>query len=328
MCPLDVREGWEDLPLVLDRLMFMVGLSGLPCRGERERKVSHIILAHRVQDREADIFEFLVHPRRKNTHLLIRAAQPRLVEIAGEPSTLFDAAARAPVVGTRLVKVGAKSKPGQALEQREALLTLRLACVQVCRGRQSTPVWLVRASEEGAPLGVEPIEWVLLCTQEVSTAAQAQEMVAYYALRWRVERFHFVLKSGLGFEKVQIDSGEALKKLLCVYSIVAWRLLYLLYLSLQESPRSSSEVFDRMSLLVLEQAQLDRAVGPLGASGAVVVGELSGAVSAIAVLGGFRGSPSAPLPGVKSLWLGLRRLEGMVEGFHLAFKMMRHKGQD
>ena len=150
----------------------------------------------------------------------------------------------------------------------------------------------------------------------------------YYALRWRVERFHFVLKSGLGFEKVQIDSGEALKKLLCVYSIVAWRLLYLLYLSLQESPRSSSEVFDRMSLLVLEQAQLDRAVGPLGASGAVVVGELSGAVSAIAVLGGFRGSPSAPLPGVKSLWLGLRRLEGMVEGFHLAFKMMRHKGQD
>ena len=34
MVPLDVRDGWEDLPLVLDMLMFMVGLSGLPWRGD------------------------------------------------------------------------------------------------------------------------------------------------------------------------------------------------------------------------------------------------------------------------------------------------------
>ncbi len=49
-------------------------------------------------------------------------------------------------------------------------------------------------------------------------------------------------------------------------------------------------------------------------------------VRAIAGLGGFVGRPSQKEPGVKSLWLGLRRLEAMVEGWRLAaiaFGVMR-----
>jgi hypothetical protein len=38
----------------------------------------------------------------------------------------------------------------------------------------------------------------------------------------------------------------------------------------------------------------------------------------VARLGGFVSVPSAPDPGVKSLWLGFRKLQNMVEGFLLA----------
>jgi hypothetical protein len=42
------------------------------------------------------------------------------------------------------------------------------------------------------------------------------------------------------------------------------------------------------------------------------------ALQAVAKIGGFVWVPSAPDPGVKSLWLGFRKLNDMVAGFLLA----------
>jgi hypothetical protein len=44
------------------------------------------------------------------------------------------------------------------------------------------------------------------------------------------------------------------------------------------------------------------------------------ALLAVAKAAGFVSVPSAPIPGVKSLWLGCRKLNDMVAGFLLATK--------
>jgi len=49
--------------------------------------------------------------------------------------------------------------------------------------------------------------------------------VEYYARRWLVERYHYVLKSGCRVEELQLGAADRLERALALYSIVAWRLL-------------------------------------------------------------------------------------------------------
>ncbi len=51
----------------------------------------------------------------------------------------------------------------------------------------------------------------------------------WYSYRWLIERYHFVLKSGCGLEKLQLETGRRIEMALATYSIVAWRLLWLTY---------------------------------------------------------------------------------------------------
>ena len=277
-----------------------------------------------INDREADIFDFLAAPRRKNTHLLIRAAQPRRVQVLGgdgKPQSLFVAAANAPIVACQSVEVGRKpDRPA-----RQAHLTIRLAQVQVLppvarakkEGLVAVPVWLVRACEETPSEGVEPIEWVLLCTLPIADGAEAAQIVEYYAKRWQIERFHYTLKSGCAVEALQIDDGLALRKILSLYSVVAWWLLYLTFLARKEPDHPAEELLEAPALAVLEHANRK----PVRTAADIV--------DAVSRLGGFRRVPSAPTPGVKSLWIGLRRLYDMVAGWQLACKALSPPtGQD
>ena len=53
------------------------------------------------------------------------------------------------------------------------------------------PLTVVLAREIAPPDGIEPIEWLLVTTLAVTTAADAERIVTWYRSRWRIERFHF-----------------------------------------------------------------------------------------------------------------------------------------
>ncbi|MDQ3921622.1 MAG: IS4 family transposase [Actinomycetota bacterium] len=272
-----------------------------------------------VMDREADLFELFAAPRRAGVEWIIRSAQPRRVALVfgGSTSTLEEVVDQAPVGGRRTVLVHARADQAE----REALLSIRWAPVQVLpprhKGLSSHPpirVWVVAATEENPPEGVaEPLRWVLLSTLPTQSVEEAWERVRTYALRWRVEQLHFVLKSGCRFERLQVDTASALQKALSLYSVVAWRLLYVLYLSREAPDAPAEEVVSPTEQQVL-QAAVERPVQTVAQ-----------VVLAVAQVGGFRAYPSAPLPGVQSLWWGFRRLEAMVEGYQLALQQtQRH----
>jgi transposase Tn5 family protein len=274
-----------------------------------------------IADREADVFAYLAAPRRENTELLIRACRPRAVIVdhpAGEGSaeraSLLAVARQAPVVGQMPVTI--PRQPGQP--EREAILELRLSTAQVQPPRHrkaaepATPiaVGIVCATELAPPAGEKPIQWILVTTQAVADAEAARQLVRDYARRWVIERWHYTLKSGCRVERLQIDDAASLQHALAVYGVVAWRLLWLTYLARLEPEKPAGELVEPEERAVLEEAS----GGPVRTARQVV--------RAIARLGGFAGSPSQGEPGVKSLWLGLRRLEAMVEGWQLAFQAM------
>ena len=269
-----------------------------------------------IQDREGDVFDFLAAPRRPATDLLVRAAQPRNVTIpgtepaAGEPpAQLFAVAAAAPVVGSLSVKVPAK---GQRRE-RTATLTLRACPVLVQPPVHRPPgaaaaapqqLWVLRAAEEQPPAEAPAIAWVLLTTRPVEEAVTAAELVGYYALRWRLERLHYVLKSGLKAEALQ--HGDAtVQPALALYYLVAWHLLLCTYLARTEPEAPATAVFEPTEVQVLSAA-----VGqPLDT--------VEDAYYALARLVGYQRYRGSNPPGVKRLWWGYRRLQDLVLGYEL-----------
>ena len=52
------------------------------------------------------------------------------------------------------------------------------------------------AQEIHPPEGQEPIEWLLITTLPIPAFADAQQIVLWYPFRWRIERFHYTVKTG------------------------------------------------------------------------------------------------------------------------------------
>jgi len=271
-----------------------------------------------IQDREADIFAFVAQPRRSNTHLLIRASEPRRVEVLlnGEINTtylLFDAIAQIPPSGfyTFTVPRRADQDPREAaLEVRFSPMTL-LAPVNRHKEDPSEPqsVWIVQVREKQPPAGVTPVEWTLISTMPVNSVDQARAMVVRYSRRWVIERLHYTLKSGCNVERLQLEDFESLTKAMALYYIVAWRLLHLTYEARINPETPVTEVLGPDEITVLTKVSKQS------------VDTVANAIILIAKLGGYTYYKTAPPPGVKVLWLGWRKLEAMVEGFKLATEL-------
>ena len=69
--------------------------------------------------------------------------------------------------------------------------------------------------------GREPILWVLLTTLPVNSMEQIAKIVRIYELRWLIECFFKLLKSGFGLEDLRFDGSEKIARHLTVTTIAA-----------------------------------------------------------------------------------------------------------
>ena len=187
-----------------------------------------------IADREADIadiYDLFAYPRRECSHLLIRVAYNRRVE--HEAKYLWEAVRQSSILGEVTVEIGRRGDQ----QPRKATLTIRVASLSICppanrpdkASLASIPIHIVLAEEDVPPAGVKPVCWFLLATFPVETFEDAIRCVRYYSYRWLIERYHFVLKSGCGMEKLQLETADRIHRALATYCIVSWRLLWLTY---------------------------------------------------------------------------------------------------
>ncbi|MCY0882125.1 MAG: IS4 family transposase [Firmicutes bacterium] len=181
---------------------------------------------------ESDIYDVFVAAQHSSYDVLVRSAHNRQVQHPGARQ-LWEAAESADILGTDVIDVPRKEDH----PLRQASLTLRATTVQlqVPHGREKeelgTPtVQIILAKETHPPEGQASIGWMLLTTLPVTTFEETRQLVRWYTYRWRIERFHFILKSGGSHvEKLQRETFERLTRAITLYSIIAWRLLWMTY---------------------------------------------------------------------------------------------------
>lgn len=271
----------------------------------------------RVCDRGADIYEFLMSCHAEGHGYVVRAAQDRaVVSAAGVVAAhLFDSARQAVSLGE--FNLGLRARHGQAartarLSVSAVRLTLR-APWRPGHGRGTLPpltCTVVRVWEAAPPVGVEALEWFLLCDAAVTTFEQALEIALQYATRWLVEEFHKALKTGLGIEKLQLETGAELMAAAALLSVIALRLLHLreIVRLIPDAPAPASGL-DPLELEVLA-AKTKRTL--------TTVREVA---LALGRLGGHLNRKSDGLPGWITLWRGYVVLQSLVDGVRLAHKL-------
>ncbi|MDC0935624.1 IS4 family transposase [Pirellulales bacterium] len=272
-----------------------------------------------VADSEADIYELFAEPRNTDCqgelHLLIRACQNRALK--DQDGHILEAVrstrclARYTVsVSSRKPKIAIRSKNRQAardariaeVEVRATRLTLRPP-PRPDRKLPPVAVNVVLVEEPSPPAGQTPIQWILITTLPVDSAEQALQIVDYYTIRWQIEVYFRTLKSGCRVESRYFERVSRLLNCLAVYSIAAWKILYLCRLS-RECPDLSCDVVLYPSEWKAVYMAVRKKEPP------ETPPTLNEIVRMIASLGGYVMRKSTQ-PGTQTLWIGLQRLHDL-----------------
>lgn len=276
-----------------------------------------------VQDREADVWSFFRAQRASNVDLLVRVHQPRKVEVtaSGQVLPLEQAAGQLPPVGQMQVQIERHNQSVQLTLQVSAAAVTVLPPKDLSASKHKVKdLYLVRAREVAATDGQgrsvfdeqQAAEWLLLTSYPVEQASDAFRVVRWYALRWRIERLHYVLKSGgLQVERLQFETIQVLFNAFAFYSIIAWRVLYLTYLARQDSQSPAHEHFDSLELQLLKASSKPAQNNKPADNNSVTT--LKQAVAALGRLVNFQPTAKQPLPGVKLLAQALLKLHHMKE---------------
>lgn len=254
-----------------------------------------------VGDRESDIFELYCLTQELGTHFIVRMQTDRL---AGDGAhTISSEMEEIAIKGLHRVQV--RDQNGEM-----TAVTLELKCkrihVQPPIGKQkrypALDLTVIHATERDAPKGRKPIDWKLMTDLPARTRAEVIEKIDWYALRWKIEVFHKILKSGCKAEDSKLRTADRLANLMAVYCILSWRVFWLTMLN-----RAAPDAAPTTALTASEISLLDQLVVDAG-NRRCHPGTLSYYLTKLARLGGYLARSNDPPPGNTVIWRGLSRL--------------------
>ncbi|MFH1763090.1 MAG: transposase [Gemmatimonadota bacterium] len=100
---------------------------------------------------------------------------------------------------------------------------------------------MVHALEEKPPPDTKAVEWFLLTTLRITSIEHAEQCLRWYRLRWRIEDWHRVLKSGCRIEDLAHKTAERLRRAIAINLVIAWRIMLMTLLG-RETPELPAEV--------------------------------------------------------------------------------------
>jgi hypothetical protein len=194
----------------------------------------------------------------------------------------------------------------------EAVLEIRYRKIRVLPpiGKQkrypALTLTVIHAEERGTPRNRKRIDWKLITDLPLGSRADAIEKLEWYALRWKIEVFHKILKSGCKAEESKLRTAQRLANLISVFCILSWRVFWMTMLN-----RSVPDAQPTLALTATEIALLDRLVSDRPQARRKT---LSHYLTKIAKLGGYLARANDPPPGNTVMWRGLSRLTDIALG--------------
>ena len=153
-----------------------------------------------VGDRESDIYELFCAAHDSGSHFLVRTCVDRL---AGDGEhTIHQQMSKVAPGGLHRIEV--RDAKGR---ESKAALEIRFQRLQIFppigKQKRYPPLSLtvIHARERGQPKDRDRIDWKLITDLPVRSLKKAVEKLKWYALRWKIETFHKILKSGCRVEE-------------------------------------------------------------------------------------------------------------------------------
>jgi hypothetical protein len=228
-----------------------------------------------ICDREADIFE-LFDEQRQNSRvdLLIRARYNR--NITEEPFKLFTAVGQEPVQSRVRINIPRQStrpkqskqksrpkRPGRIVNLQVRYKHLQIRPARYHGDKAPIDICVIHALEENPSPSTRTVEWYLLTTIKITSPADAEQCLRWYCLRWRIEDWHRVLKSGCRIEDIAHKTSERLRRAIAINCVIAWRIMLMTLLG-RETPELPAEtMFSDIELRTLRAYAKKKFEAPL-----------------------------------------------------------------
>jgi hypothetical protein len=267
-----------------------------------------------VGDRESDIYELFCAAQQAGTHFVVRTCVDRL---AGEGDHTI--AEEMKEVGVKaLHRIEVRNKKGE-LDQAVLEIKYRRLRVLPPVGKQKQypelTLTIIHAQERGTPKDREKIDWKLITDLGVNSRIEAVQKIQWYALRWKIEMFHKILKSGCKAEESKLRTAERLVNLISVFCVLSWRIFWLTMIN-----RTAPEAPVELALTTIEIGLLDELLKDKTPR-SLPKKTLSIYLTKIARLGGYLGRANDSPPGNTVMWRGMSRLTDIALGFTIGAKI-------
>lgn len=267
-----------------------------------------------IGDREADIFELFSRAGNEGSNYLIRIKVNRRTK--DETKTINHVLKKAKRRGR--IKISYRDAAGNDVTAILAIkfekMTLKPSHGIKSKNYPDIDVTVIHANEISKSGGDrEPIDWKLITSLPVTTVEEAAEKLRWYALRWKIEVFFKVLKSGCKIEESKLRTAEALCKLIAINSILAWRVFWMTMLNRESQDLSPQFALSDIETKILDHVKPDKTPDKK---------TLSNYILKIAKLGGYLARASDPPPGNKVMWRGMQRLTDIQFGVEIGAKFV------
>jgi hypothetical protein len=267
-----------------------------------------------VCDRESDIYEYMHYKVSAGQRFVVRTHYNRKLDESEHK--LFDRVRE--LEGAGIYKAHIEQKGGRAA--RTATMELAYAPVRVLapdrKQKELTTIELTVVTCREISKSSQPVEWILLSTEHVSSAEDARRIVSYYEARWKIEEFHKAWKSGgTQIEKSRLQSIGNLERMAVILAFIAVRLLQLrevVHLDKQLISKDCSHILTEVQWRLLWRKQGKKAYRRK------TLPTIEWAYYALARLGGWKDSKRTGRVGWNALWDGWFKLDMLVEGYELA----------
>jgi hypothetical protein len=129
-------------------------------------------------------------------------------------------------------------------------------------------------------------------------------------MRWKIETFHKILKSGLKIEELRLRTAGRLTNLIALCCIVSWRIFRLTSINRTTPEERAESILTCKEIQVLQKISKNKSLS--------LRSPISDFIVEIAKLGGYLGRASDPPLGHTVLWRGISRLHDIIFGIELA----------
>lgn len=175
---------------------------------------------------------------------------------------------------------------------------------------------VIHAQERTTPKGRDKIDWKLITNLPVRNRKHAVEKLGWYAMRWKIETFHKILKSDCKAEASKLRTAERIVNLIAVLCILSWRIFWLTMMNRLALGASPLTALTSVETRVLDRLFKDDPNKPYPKA------NLSSYITKIARLGGYLARTKDPPPGNLVMWRGMSRLTDIELGFLLGAQLV------